>query len=875
MPRRRSGRPPPARGDPPAGPCARAAPAARRAAGSRARRATRIGHERQSRRPRSSSVSPVPSSLWILVRERGRDGDDDSEVEQRPELDDVGQPAGHRDRQQRHPVLGDDQPEQLEQDGTARDDDRDPDEDERDRGVLGVHVAEPRAAASASPRTARPRRRRRAAPAARSRRRRAASRGCGASARRAAPGARPPCSAARRGDEVAARASAGERQRADAERERLAASSAIATDRRRTTITAEPERERSRRRARCSRPDPSDPQAGARERDRAADPEQRRHAQDPHLRLGVSTTRQRGAERDHLARPARPRLAANPRGCGRNSSAPRTSTTQWRAAARPLQEREVATGVLEQRRPRGSSSARDGCRGCRSAGARSQQDHERERDRAAPVRRLAPDLPARCGGAHRAQVGAVRRQRGDEQREHAAAPRRIPRSSDRARRPSARSRCRCPTPRWLAAKRASASRPTSTSASLPSPKFPDRPASGTSATRGEQAGGDQRRREPVDDARPLRVDGALCTTADAASGRAAAATGRGGPAGAPSASGSDPGAAAPGRSRGAARRRDQIHLRALRSAPAAAARSRARADTRRRCGCCPSAAAARPPPPAAPPGSSARTAPCRRARARGRSRRSPGPSRRAAHDVDRRAADAARSRARAQWLREPGRGPAELWHDRLPARPRSAPGRARRDPRSRVSPAVSSASARAITSRWVCASARERDVQVTRELPVRSSARSETGERRQHEPGDQTEHDARRRASNAIPARIPTAGSTAAAHSGRRGEPSSANPTTFTKHSSASAAVAASAASAAPATRATPTGRYNARAAATAASAIPTRTRSAAADRRSPSSRSGTRPRSTASGAAARRGDRGQGSRLLAQTRRRRGTATT
>src|ERR1035437_2650917 len=51
-------------------------------------------------------------------------------------------------------------------------------------------------------------------------------------------------------------------------------------------------------------------------------------------------------------------------------------------------------------------------------------------------------------------------------------------------------------------------------------------------------------------------------------------------------------------------------------------------------------------------------------------------------------------------------------------------------------------------------------------------------------------------ASMAIPARMPTGGSTAPSHSTRRGEPSSTNPTTFTKHNSASAAVMARPASA-------------------------------------------------------------------------------
>src|SRR5439155_1362668 len=86
----------------------------------------------QARVP-TSSVTQPPQQLGVAgpqlemdaLRERRRDGDHESEVEQRAELDDVGQPAGDRDGEQGDAVLGHDQPEQLHERRAARDGDRD------------------------------------------------------------------------------------------------------------------------------------------------------------------------------------------------------------------------------------------------------------------------------------------------------------------------------------------------------------------------------------------------------------------------------------------------------------------------------------------------------------------------------------------------------------------------------------------------------------------------------------------------------------------------------------------------------------------------------------------------------------------------------
>ena len=114
---------------------------------------------------------------------------------------------------------------------------------------------------------------------------------------------------------------------------------------------------------------------------------------------------------------------------------------------RPVQKREIAAGVLEQRPlvDHRQLEMRVGVVDRLAAGL--DEDHEHERQRAAPVRRRAPDVPAGRRDAHRQQVGAVRGKRRDAAARAPAAPPRTPRSSDRAPRPSERSRCRCPTPR--------------------------------------------------------------------------------------------------------------------------------------------------------------------------------------------------------------------------------------------------------------------------------------------------------------------------------------------------------------------------------------------------------------------------------------------
>ena len=171
------------------------------------------------------------------------------------------------------------------------------------------------------------------------------------------------------------------------------------------------------------------------------------------------------------------------------------------------------------------------------------------------------------------------------------------------------------------ANRASARIPTSTSASWPTPKTEPTPGDRDDQQRDDQARRDERRREPVDDPGPLGVDGALGPQPFAASGRAEAATGRGGPAAAPSATGSCRRAAARAQSRGSGRDlrarfiyRPPSRARASRPSTSAEQIRRVRADVP---GLQPGG---RPRRRAVPRGSSARRGACRRARGHGRSR---------------------------------------------------------------------------------------------------------------------------------------------------------------------------------------------------------------------------------------------------------------
>ena len=241
-------------------------------------------------------------------------------------------------------------------------------------------------------------------------------------------------------------------------------------------------------------------------------PSSARHAQHPHLGLHASRSapaRRRAPARRPRARRGSPRT---PPGCGRNSSAREHEHDPVARRAGPLQVREVAAGVLEQRPLVDHRELEVGVGVVDRLAPGLDEDHERERDRAAPVRRACPRYASRraawliarrsvlCDGQRGRTSSASTQQRLAEHGDH-----QVPRGAHQA-----RSRCRCPTQRRGSAKRASASTPTSTSASLPEPASSGRarrparsavPTSRHAATSGGASG----RRSPV----PLRVDRAL------------------------------------------------------------------------------------------------------------------------------------------------------------------------------------------------------------------------------------------------------------------------------------------------------------------------------------------------------------------------------
>ncbi len=136
------------------------------------------------------------------------------------------------------------------------------------------------------------------------------------------------------------------------------------------------------------------------------------------------------------------------------------------------------------------------------------EDHQREGDRAAPVRGRAPDVLAAGRGDHRAQVGAVRRQRGDQQskRQQCLAEdrdRQITRGSHQ-REAAAR------VPRGGGEREArEREQADQDERVVAESKGAGMPGDRADRERQQQAGRRKRRREPVDDARALGVDGAL------------------------------------------------------------------------------------------------------------------------------------------------------------------------------------------------------------------------------------------------------------------------------------------------------------------------------------------------------------------------------
>ena len=79
----------------------------------------RRSRARQSRRPPSSEVSPVPSSSWIFALNTAGDRDDQDEIEHESELDERRQPTRRGQRREIQAVLGDEEAEHLEDRGTA------------------------------------------------------------------------------------------------------------------------------------------------------------------------------------------------------------------------------------------------------------------------------------------------------------------------------------------------------------------------------------------------------------------------------------------------------------------------------------------------------------------------------------------------------------------------------------------------------------------------------------------------------------------------------------------------------------------------------------------------------------------------------------
>ena len=170
------------------------------------------------------------------------------------------------------------------------------------------------------------------------------------------------------------------------------------------------------------------------------------------LACSVSTTASASAQRGHPGRHGGEPGHEAPAGCGRKSPAASTSTTQWRAAADQCEERQVAAGVLEQRPlvDHGELEVRVGVVDRLAPGL--EQHHQRHREQAAPVRRLAPDGGARTAADHIApQVRCRPPARPPAARRAPARASPEDREGQVARRrPSGRSRPRRPTPtgRW-------------------------------------------------------------------------------------------------------------------------------------------------------------------------------------------------------------------------------------------------------------------------------------------------------------------------------------------------------------------------------------------------------------------------------------------
>ena len=137
--RERRRRPP---AGPPGGASARAARGPCRASGSAGTHSASVGTRLVTQPPAAARCRRCPCRVWIAWANAAATVTTSARSNSGAELDHVGEPSGNRDGEQREAVLGHQQPDQLEQDRAPRDDDRDPDEDQRDRRVFGVRVAD-------------------------------------------------------------------------------------------------------------------------------------------------------------------------------------------------------------------------------------------------------------------------------------------------------------------------------------------------------------------------------------------------------------------------------------------------------------------------------------------------------------------------------------------------------------------------------------------------------------------------------------------------------------------------------------------------------------------------------------------------------------
>ena len=112
------------------------------------------------------------------------------------------------------------------------------------------------------------------------------------------------------------------------------------------------------------------------------------------------------------------RPAPNPRGCGRKIAGGEREHQPVPRRHRPLQEREIAAGVLEQRPFVDHRQLEVGVGIVDRLPAGLGDDDEQERQQREGLGGVAPDARARAGGGHSAQVGGRAGQRGAREGEH-------------------------------------------------------------------------------------------------------------------------------------------------------------------------------------------------------------------------------------------------------------------------------------------------------------------------------------------------------------------------------------------------------------------------------------------------------------------------